>query len=221
MQALETTFGQSLHVVEIESSARDTGDAEVDLARTVGCMDVRFPVVLQLPPAAGPGEALTAIKDQIRAVPDGGLGYGMLRYLAQDAENSPLRAFPPPSIGFALAESLGDALPPQVPIALVDEGTIQPSATARMREQRLELRATARQGRYHFTFCYCRNIHQPATIGRLAQDFLNALHALIAHCSSGEAGGFTASDFPAARASQEDLARLLSQLGSAGQGGKP
>ena len=44
------------------------------------------------------------------------------------------------------------------------------------------------------------------------QAFLQALQALIAHCQSPEAGGFTPSDFPEAELSQEELEELISEF---------
>jgi non-ribosomal peptide synthase protein (TIGR01720 family) len=61
-----------------------------------------------------------------------------------------------------------------------------------------------------------RWIHGPAhtshTIGTLADGFMRALHDLIEHCTSDEAGGYTPSDFSAAAVSQRDLDKLMARL---------
>ena len=44
-------------------------------------------------------------------------------------------------------------------------------------------------------FEYSRNLHDRATVQRLADDFLATLRGLIEHCLSPGAGGFTTSDF--------------------------
>jgi non-ribosomal peptide synthase protein (TIGR01720 family) len=67
-------------------------------------------------------------------------------------------------------------------------------------------------------FTYSANVHDRTTIENLAEDFADALQALIAHCQSSEAGGFTASDFPAAQLSQTALSQFLSQISSADEG---
>ena len=45
------------------------------------------------------GRALKRIKEQLRAVPDNGLGYGMLRYLDRDSVAT-LAQYAPPQIAF-------------------------------------------------------------------------------------------------------------------------
>ncbi|MEG0969376.1 MAG: condensation domain-containing protein, partial [Pseudomonas sp.] len=61
--------------------------ADLDLSRTVGWFTSLFPV--QLTPSADLGDSIKAIKEQLRAVPDKGLGYGLLRHLGpQSARES-------------------------------------------------------------------------------------------------------------------------------------
>jgi non-ribosomal peptide synthase protein (TIGR01720 family) len=49
-------------------------------------------------------------------------------------------------------------------------------------------------------------------VEQLAQGFVEALQALIAHCQSPEAGGFTPSDFPLARLEAQTLNKLSALL---------
>ena len=62
----------------------------------------------------------------------------------------------------------------------------------------------------HWT--YSAQVHREATITALAQDFIQALHTLIAHCQSPEAGGYTPSDFSQARLSQRELDQLMATV---------
>ena len=73
-------------------------------------------------------------------------------------------------------------------------------------------------GQLQAEFTYSANVHERATIENLAEDFAEALQALIAHCQSPDAGGFTASDFPAAQLSQAALSQFLSQISPADEG---
>ncbi len=65
------------------------------------------------------------------------------------------------------------------------------------------------EGRLQVTWTYDPGRHLPATAERLARSFLAELEALVAHCLSPEAGGYTPSDFPLAGLDQAALARLL------------
>nr|WP_205215457.1 non-ribosomal peptide synthetase [Amycolatopsis albispora] len=63
--------------VTVEGHGRD--QAGTDLARTIGWFTSEYP--LRLPATGSPAELLRAVKEAKRAVPDGGVGYGVLRYL--------------------------------------------------------------------------------------------------------------------------------------------
>ena len=80
----------------------------MDLSRTVGWFTTLFPVRLDLGSAdveeamqggVALGRALKRIKEQLHAVPDHGLGYGLLRYLNEETAPE-LRRFTPAQIGF-------------------------------------------------------------------------------------------------------------------------
>ncbi|MBV8932158.1 MAG: amino acid adenylation domain-containing protein, partial [Kutzneria sp.] len=70
--------------------------AEFDLSRTVGWFTVRYPVALDLATADNTASALKTVKEQVRALPDGGLGYGLLRHLTDRT----LAALDEPQVAF-------------------------------------------------------------------------------------------------------------------------
>jgi non-ribosomal peptide synthase protein (TIGR01720 family) len=76
--------------LELESHGREDLFPGVDLSRTVGWLTSAFPVVLEPPPVdwadvsrggADLGLTIKQVKEQLRAVPGNGIGYGLLRYL--------------------------------------------------------------------------------------------------------------------------------------------
>ncbi|MFD0823415.1 condensation domain-containing protein, partial [Micromonospora zhanjiangensis] len=94
-------------LVDVEGHGRHPVDGE-DLLRTVGWFTSVHPVRLDVSgvdlaaAAAGnaaAGELLKAVKEQVRAVPGDGLGYGLLRHLNPDT-GSRLAGLPSPQIGF-------------------------------------------------------------------------------------------------------------------------
>ena len=77
-------------LLDLEGHGREELFEDVDLSRTVGWYTSLFPVRLDLGAldldaalagGAALGRALKAIKEQLRALPNHGLGYGLLRYL--------------------------------------------------------------------------------------------------------------------------------------------
>ncbi|MCS4307003.1 amino acid adenylation domain-containing protein/non-ribosomal peptide synthase protein (TIGR01720 family) [Rheinheimera pacifica] len=59
---------------------------DVDLSRTVGWFNTIYPAFLDYGNNTNPVAAIKAINEQLRAIPNGGIGYGVLRYLNQDQE---------------------------------------------------------------------------------------------------------------------------------------
>jgi hypothetical protein len=97
VQAIGQWTGDRTLLVDLEGHGREDLFADVDLSRTVGWCTSIFPVRLDLSEADGPGAALKAVKEQLRRVPRRGIGYGLLRHLAGDAEISArLEARPAP-----------------------------------------------------------------------------------------------------------------------------
>ena len=87
---------RSAVLLDLEGHGREEVFADLDLSRTVGWFTSLFPVRLELGAldleealagGAALGRALKSIKEQLRALPDKGLGYGLLRYL--NAETAP------------------------------------------------------------------------------------------------------------------------------------
>jgi non-ribosomal peptide synthase protein (TIGR01720 family) len=68
------------------------------------------------------------------------------------------------------------------------------------------------EDRLHLEWSYSQRVHRRATVERLTQGFLEALEALIVHCQSPEAGGFTLSDFPLAQLDQDELDKAFEEV---------
>ena len=95
-------------LITLEGHGREEGVVPgADLARTVGWFTTLYPVRVDLGAidvddalagGADAGRALKAVKEYVRAIPDHGIGFGMLRYLS--GESDPLGRFRSPQISF-------------------------------------------------------------------------------------------------------------------------
>ncbi|MCA1559764.1 MAG: condensation domain-containing protein [Acidobacteria bacterium] len=86
-------------LLDVEGHGRAAVDG-VDLSRTIGWFTSLYPVRLdpKTTDRHDVGRALKNIKEQLRALPDHGLGYGLLRYLNPETAQS-LATNPTPQIG--------------------------------------------------------------------------------------------------------------------------
>ncbi|WP_252081430.1 MULTISPECIES: non-ribosomal peptide synthase/polyketide synthase [Pseudomonas] len=198
--------GDSSVLVQLEGHGREDLGEAIDLSRTVGWFTSLFP--LRLTPAADLGESLKAIKEQLRGVPDKGVGYGLLRYLAGEEAAARLAALPQPRITFnylgrfdrqfdgaallvPATESAGAAQDPCAPLA-----------------NWLSIEGQVYGGELSLHWSFSREMFAEATVQRLVDDYARELHALIEHCCQEGNVGATPSDFPLATLRQEQLDRL-------------
>jgi non-ribosomal peptide synthase protein (TIGR01720 family) len=183
----------------------------VDISRTVGWFTSIFPVQLNLQ-GEGPAENIKAIKEQLRGVPQRGIGYGLLRYLSPDEGlRAQLAALPVPQVSFNyLGRIEGLAFEPILGLSAHAPGAEEGSDGRR--PYLLDVIAQLAGDRLQLEFIYSTRVHRRATVERVAHDVLAHLESLLAHCLSPAAGGFTASDFPEADLSQEELDRLVADL---------
>jgi non-ribosomal peptide synthase protein (TIGR01720 family) len=84
-------------LVDLEGHGRETNDPRFDLSRTVGWFTTLFPVRLEV--SENLVYSIKRVKEQLRAIPGNGRGYGLLRYLNPDTAPR-LAALPRPQIEF-------------------------------------------------------------------------------------------------------------------------
>jgi amino acid adenylation domain-containing protein/non-ribosomal peptide synthase protein (TIGR01720 family) len=204
-QAFSQWTGERALLVDLEGHGRETLFDDVDLSRTVGWFTTIFPALLTLE-SEQPGEALKSVKEQLRAVPNHGVGYGLLRYLSGDEDVAArLRQAPQAEVSFNYLGQFDQLLPEGAPFGPAME-SVGPSHSPRgMRRYPLEINAFISGARLQLEWTYSERIHRRETIEHLAQSYSSALRALIAHCLSVEAGGYTPSDFPLAKLGQAKL----------------
>jgi amino acid adenylation domain-containing protein/non-ribosomal peptide synthase protein (TIGR01720 family) len=202
--------GGSRLLVDLEGHGREETVAEVDTSRTVGWFTSLFPVLLDLGAAPGPGEALKSIKEQLRAIPQRGIGYGLLRYLGSDERlAAELTALPAAEVAFNYLGQLDQAIGDSRLFAGAAESPGPARSPRQRRRYLLEVNAAVAGGRLGVRWTYSAERYREATIQRLAAAFRDRLREIIDHCRSVETASFTPSDFPLAGISQLALDRIL------------
>jgi len=214
VQTLKTWTGNSAILIDLEAHGREDLFEAVDVSRTVGWFTSIFPVLLQDANSTEPGDQLKAIKEQLRAIPDRGIGYGILRYLSQDRKNCrQLKALPQAEIRFNYFGQLLQETVLGVSWQLNDRLQKFDRSPQGNRPYLLDINAMIVEGELQITWTYCPKIHYSDTVKQLANHYQEALQGLIDHCLSPEAKGYTPSDFPEAGLNQQELDSLLEEVG--------
>ncbi|MGY2261720.1 non-ribosomal peptide synthetase [Pseudomonas sp. SDO55104_S430] len=203
--------GHESALIQLEGHGREALFDEIDLTRTVGWFTSAYPLRLtphDIEEAAGQGASIKAIKEQLRAVPHKGLGYGVLRYLADESCRRGIEALPLAPVTFnylgqfdqsfgadalflPLEENIGAAHDPRAPLP-----------------NELSVDGQVYGGELVLRWTFSAERHERQTISDLADAYIGELRSLIAHCLRDEAGGLTPSDFPLAKLSQAQLDAL-------------
>ncbi|WP_199197336.1 non-ribosomal peptide synthetase [Chroococcidiopsis sp. CCALA 051] len=187
--ALKQWTGANSHLIDLEGHGREAIFDDVDLSRTVGWFTTIFPVLLDLGAEKDLGDTLKTVKQQLRAIPNRGIGYGVLRYLSGSQLGSQAeiqfnylgqsdRVFQ--SSLFAPAyESCGAGRSPRGSRAYL-----------------LDINGIVAEGQLQLDWTYSEAIHRRATIENLANSFLGILRQLIAYCQSLKAVGYKPANLP-------------------------
>jgi non-ribosomal peptide synthase protein (TIGR01720 family) len=201
--------GQASTLIRLEGHGREDLFDDVDLTRTVGWFTSLYPV--KLVPAPSLADSLKGIKEQLRAIPDKGIGFGALRYLGSAPIREALSQLPRPRITFNYLGQFDGSFD-----AGPHEGLFSPSGDDMGAEQSpdadlgnwLEINGQVYAGALNLNWSFSRQMFDQATIQHLADDYARELKLLIEHCCQPQNHGATPADFPLAGLCQEQLDAL-------------
>ncbi|MEU7763695.1 amino acid adenylation domain-containing protein [Nocardia sp. NPDC049190] len=195
--------------------------AGADLSRTVGWFTSVYPVRLDLAGAdvddafAG-GKAMAdivkSVKEQLLAVPDKGLGYGLLRYL------NPETAAQLADVGQISFNYLGRVSTGEIPAQLGDLGWVPVADLGELDAELdadmpangvIDINAIVTDGaegpQLGASFAFPTGLLSRERVQEFADLWVAALTALARHAQRPDAGGLTPSDLPLVRAGQSDI----------------
>jgi amino acid adenylation domain-containing protein/non-ribosomal peptide synthase protein (TIGR01720 family) len=201
--------GESRLLVDVEGNGREVELPGVNLAHTVGWFTTLYPVLLDLQPAASPRGDLQRVKEQLRALPQEGIGYGLLRYGERPEVARQLADLPPAEVSFLYLGGLAAVARESDDFAPAAESPGLSLAPSTPRSHLLEVYAAVAGGRLRTTFTYSENVHLQETIEQLAGDFLAALRGTLEDRGEPDLAVATPVDFPHADLSQDELDELL------------
>ncbi|MCU0682505.1 MAG: amino acid adenylation domain-containing protein [Polyangiaceae bacterium] len=202
--ALGGATGADLALIDVETHGRAELFAGLDVSRTVGWFTAFYPALL---PTKGPAEALArAAKEATRAVPEGGLGYGLLRYLGNDrAARDAIAALPQAEIAFNYLGRVDGAVPAASPVVLSARAPGPQRAPENPRPYLLNVDAVVRGGRLELVFSFAASALPREVVARVAAACVDTLRALAA---GAQATARAPADFPLAKINQAQLNAL-------------
>jgi amino acid adenylation domain-containing protein/non-ribosomal peptide synthase protein (TIGR01720 family) len=208
LEACRRSSGKCVQVIEVETHGREEISPAIDVTRTIGSFTTKYPLVVELSASGEVMDTLKRVKEELRQAPGRGIGYGLLRYLSEDADVR--EGLKPREVWQMSFNYLGQ----------LDEGVKQfeierrcmphERAGSNTRSDVLNVRSYVLNGRLRVEWVTSRRQYREATIRRLGQEFLKVLQELKE--KSGTMDGFIPSDFPNANISQAELEKLLLKI---------
>lgn len=211
-------------LVRLEGHGREENlVAGADLSRTVGWFTSMYPARVDvrgvdladvLAGGSAAGKVIKLVKEQLRAIPDKGMGFGLLRYLNQETA-AQLADHPAPQLGFNYLGRISEA---DVPEHLRAHGWGPASWSAELIPapdpdlpalSALELNAvatdTADGTRLQAAFMFPTGVLSRERTAELAQLWVEVLQGMAAYATRQGIGGLTPSDTPLVLVRQDEI----------------
>ncbi|MGI6835530.1 lichenysin non-ribosomal peptide synthetase LicA [Bacillus paralicheniformis] len=203
--ALKEWTGQEDFIICLEGHGREDIIDGLNISRTVGWFTSQFPALIQMRHSGDIGYQIKQIKEELRHIPNKGIGYGIYRYLTEeDKKAKPIKH----DISFnylgqftEMADSglftrstlpSGDPLSPE---------TEKPNA--------LDIVGYIEDGILTMSIAYHSLEYKESTVAAVAASFKTYLLQLIDHCLERDGGELTPSDLGDDELTLEELDKLM------------
>ncbi|WP_344486909.1 condensation domain-containing protein, partial [Streptomyces amakusaensis] len=198
-------------LVDVEGHGREEFVAGVDLSRTVGWFTGVYPVRLNTGTDAGVGGVLKGVKESVRGVPDGGVGFGLLRYLNVETGRV-LAGLPSASVAFNYLGRFPAGRDEDWAPA-VEAGVLGGGADERMPlTHALAVNAVTRDlpegPEVSFTLTWAGEVLTGSQVQELGDVWVAALAELVEEAERPGAGGRTPSDLPLVTLTQTEIDQI-------------
>jgi amino acid adenylation domain-containing protein/non-ribosomal peptide synthase protein (TIGR01720 family) len=216
--ALSKWMGSGRVLIDMEGHGREQVSPRVDVSRTVGWFTSIYPVLLEVGGQGGGvreeqvGEVLKRVKEQLREIPEQGIGYGLLRYMSGNQQvRAELERMPQAEVIFNYLGQVDRVLGESGAFGVAPEFGGSQRSSQGIREHLLEINSMVAAGRLQLSWTYSQHVHRRESIEEIAAQYIKALQQIIHHCQSEGAGGYTPSDFPLAQLMQAQLDRVMAE----------
>ena len=162
--------------------------AAVDITRTVGWFTTLYPVYLAPVGAGYIPQALAEVEEQLRRIPSHGIGYGLLRYLSEDAALRRDLWAEEPAVSFNYLGQF-DQLVANEPagFSLASEAIGPSHSPLARRTPLIEVSGMVVENRLRMEWTYSENIYATRDHRGLGPGYLQALRQLIVYCIAPDA----------------------------------
>jgi non-ribosomal peptide synthase protein (TIGR01720 family) len=192
--------------IDVEGHGREELSEEVDVTRTVGWFTSIYPVVVKRQGEGREREQICEVKEKVRGIRDGGIGYGVLRYQRGEVEG-----WKDGEVSFNYLGQL-DQMVREGSFRIAEENAGAMQSERERRKYMLDVKCAVRGGKLEMVIGYGARMYEKGAVRELLEKYLERVRRVLRHCLSAEAGGYTPSDFPLAGVPQRELDNIFNEI---------
>jgi len=199
-------------LVDLEGHGREDIFPDINILRTIGWFTSIFPVYLEMPESDGLGDLIKSVKEQIRAIPQKGIGFGILRYLNPEFRQH-LNSIPNSEIRFNYLGQFEQAKDSNVDFRWAEQvkedinlNKMIPKIYAS--DYMIDIIGVIENDQLKLKWTFDTRFKRE-TIEYWASNYIATLTQLIHHCINEPKGGCTPSDFPFSSLTQLELDGII------------
>ncbi|WP_046759183.1 non-ribosomal peptide synthetase, partial [Kordia jejudonensis] len=195
--ALQSWMQAPKVVIGLEGHGREELFDNIDINRTIGWFTSVYPVCLDLLNTADIGILVADTKDMLREIPNKGIGYGALRYLSENEHINMDLSVDYEDIIFNYLGSFDNSVSSEKEsiVGFAKENAGETMSPKNKYAHKFSINSMIVEGSLQLDWDYDAKRYQEETIKQLADNYIQALQAIIAHCKTTEVPVKTVSDY--------------------------
>ncbi|PCK23178.1 lichenysin synthetase, partial [Bacillus pumilus] len=206
--SLKEWTGDDRHFIYLEGHGREDILPALNVSRTIGWFTSMYPVLLDMSHADDLSYQIKHLKEELRHIPNKGIGYGILKYLTPDKMKSDIAFDVTPEISFnylgQFDEQLGGS---ELSRSSWQAGqSLSPESE---KPHALDIVGFVEQGMLHVTISYHHLEFEDRTMEQLKELLEKNVKTLISHCVSQEETQITPSDVGDNDLTMDELEKLM------------
>ncbi|WP_367866609.1 non-ribosomal peptide synthase/polyketide synthase [Pedobacter sp. WC2423] len=178
--------------IGLEGHGREDIAEGIDTSRTIGWFTSMYPILLEVEESQDLGSLLKSVKEQLRLVPDKGIGYGVLKYINKV---SSLSGKEPWDIIFNYLGQMDNVVGTEDLLDGANENSGTDVHETYPVREKLSLNSIVQGGKLAITWTYSTQYFTEQGIQTLSDSYVSNLEKLIAHCADKPYASFTPSDY--------------------------
>jgi len=213
-EALTVWSGTDGAWLDVEGHGREEIWSGMDVSRTVGWFTNIYPLKVQPKRGGSMMERVKSIREQVRRVPRGGIGYGMLRYLgtAEDITRK-IKGMSHPEVLFNYLGQFEQPFEGPGWFELAEESPGPLRSLGQKYSHLLMINISIVAGSLNMRWIYSRQAHRKTTIENLANNSMKVLTELQA-AEPPASNDLSLSDFSETGLTADELDKALERVGS-------